>query len=117
VQARRESTEMGNPSHDQRFHPELEVIEPNLPIVDCHHHLWHPHAHRYLIDAFAADIAAGHTVLATVYVECGAMYRRRGPEAFRPVGEAEFAAGMAAMSDSGLFGPTRICAGFSARPT
>lgn len=88
------------------------VIEPDLPIVDCHHHLWLRPEHRYLIDEYAADLASGHKVLASVYVECNAMYRQHGPDALRCVGEAEFAAGMAAMSDSGLFGPTRICAGF-----
>jgi L-fuconolactonase len=92
---------------------EVEVIEPDLPIIDCHHHLWHPSSPRYLAHEFQADIlASGHNVLATVYVEGSAMYRTRGPEALRSVGEAEFVAGMAAMSDSGLVGPTRICAGF-----
>jgi L-fuconolactonase len=90
----------------------VEVIEPDLPIIDCHHHLWLHAGKRYLIDEFAADLASGHNVLATVYVECNAMYRQSGPAALRPVGEAEFVAGMAAMSDSGQFGPTRICAGF-----
>jgi L-fuconolactonase len=88
------------------------VIEPDLPIIDPHHHLWvHPHG-RYLIEEFQADLASGHNVLATVYAECSAMYRKSGPEALRCVGEAEFVAGMAAMSDSGSFGPTRICAAF-----
>lgn len=89
-----------------------EVIEPDLPIIDPHHHLWVNHHGRYLLDEFAADLASGHKVLATVYVECSAMYRRSGPEVLRPVGEAEFVAGMAAMSESGLFGPTHVCAGF-----
>ena len=88
------------------------IIAPELPIIDPHHHLWiQPHG-RYLIDEFRADLATGHNVLATVYVECSAMYRKSGPEALRTVGEAEFVAGMAAMSESGHFGPTRICAGF-----
>lgn len=89
-----------------------EVIEPDLPIIDSHHHLWVLPAGRYVIDEFAADLASGHNVVATVFVECNAMYRRTGPAALRPVGEAEFVAGMAAMSDSGHFGPTRICAAF-----
>ena len=38
------------------------------------------------------------------------MYRTRGPSHLRPVGEVEFAAGMAAMSDSGNYGATRACA-------
>jgi predicted TIM-barrel fold metal-dependent hydrolase len=89
------------------------VLEPDLPIVDCHHHLWHPQAPRYWADAFHDDIqASGHRVLATVYVECSAMNRRDGPAHLRGVGEAEFVAGMAAVSDSGHYGPTRVCAGF-----
>src|SRR6202011_6374944 len=57
------------------------------------------------------DIASGHNVIATVYVDCRSMYRARGPEAFRPVGEVEFANGVAAMSASGGYGPAAICAG------
>lgn len=89
-----------------------EVIEPELPIIDPHHHLLVHTGHRYLIEEFQADLASGHNVQATVYVECSAMYRQSGPVEMRSVGEAEFVAGMAAMSDSGLYGPTRICAGF-----
>jgi predicted TIM-barrel fold metal-dependent hydrolase len=37
------------------------------------------------------------------------MYRRSGPEAMRPVGEMEFVAGVAAMSESGAFGATGVC--------
>ena len=33
------------------------------------------------------------------------MYRARGPVEMKPVGEVEFAAGVAAMSDSGIYGP------------
>lgn len=86
------------------------IIQPELPIIDPHHHLWWRPGSKYFLDEFAADLATGHNVLATVYVESGAMYRRTGPEQMRPVGEAEFAAGMAAMSGSGQFGPTRVCA-------
>ena len=35
----------------------------------------------------------------------------RGPCEMRPVGETEFVAGIAAMSDSGQYGPTRVAAG------
>jgi L-fuconolactonase len=89
------------------------AIDPALPIIDCHHHLWHPHASRYFADAFLSDIASsGHRIEATVYVEASAMLRRDGPAELRPVGEAEFAAGQAAMADSGAFGPTRVGAAF-----
>lgn len=86
------------------------VVEPDLPIIDAHHHLWDPPGRRYLLDEILADTRAGHTVTATVFVECGAMYRASGPEAFRRVGEVEFASGIAAQSDSGLYGNTRVCA-------
>jgi predicted TIM-barrel fold metal-dependent hydrolase len=39
------------------------------------------------------------------------MYRASGSEELRPVGETEFVAGIAAMSDSGGYGQTRIAAG------
>jgi len=112
-----------------------EIIEPELPIVDPHHHLWfhpdpvlaalerqesltvrsllpafrrHP---RYLFDEFLADLNTGHDVRATVFVEVHAMYRARGPQMLQSVGEVEFANGMAAMAASGLFGDIGICAG------
>src|ERR1700680_2707272 len=88
-----------------------EVIDPSRPIVDPHHHLWDRGGQRYMIEEMAADIASGHNIVATVYVDCRAMYRARGPEAFRPVGEVEFANGVAAMSASGSYGPAAICAG------
>lgn len=92
-----------------------ETLEPALEICDPHHHLWefrHERvAHKYLLDEILADLNAGHNIVSTVFIECGAMYRTSGPEAFRAVGETEFVNGVAAMSESGLYGPCRIAAG------
>lgn len=88
-----------------------EVIDPQRPIIDPHHHLWDRGGQRYMIEEMAADIASGHNIVATVYVDCRSMYRATGPEAFRPVGEVEFANGVAAMSASGGYGPAAMCAG------
>jgi predicted TIM-barrel fold metal-dependent hydrolase len=88
-----------------------EVLDPERPIVDPHHHLWDRGGQRYLLDDITSDIASGHNVIATVYVEARSMYRAKGPEAFRPVGEVEFANGAAAMSASGSYGPAAVCAG------
>jgi len=95
-------------------HSETEgiVLEPDLPIIDSHHHLWIRDGKQYLQDEFARDVSSGHNILATVFVECGAMYRSSGPSALFPVGEAEFVAGVAAMSDRGHFGRSNICAAF-----
>ncbi len=107
------------------------ILEPDLPIVDPHHHLWdrpaaliaalppprHGFEHiirrvpRYLLDELLADMKRGHNVVATVFLECGSMYRADGPQAMRPVGETEFVNGAAAMCASNLYGPVRACAG------
>ncbi|MCH9672972.1 MAG: amidohydrolase [Gammaproteobacteria bacterium] len=88
-----------------------EPIDPTLPIVDPHHHLWCRDGHQYFLDELLEDTSSGHNIVATVFVECHAMYRRHGPEAMRPVGEVEFANGIAAMSASGQFGDTQAVAG------
>jgi predicted TIM-barrel fold metal-dependent hydrolase len=88
-----------------------EALEPALPIIDPHHHVWDDARGRYFIDELAEDIGSGHNIVATVFVEAGAMYRATGPAAERPVGEIEFANGVAAMSASGRYGKTQLCAG------
>lgn len=88
-----------------------EILEPELPICDPHHHLWDHPGRRYLLDELLADTGSGHNVVATVFVECMSMYRADGPEAMRPVGETEFVNGLAAMSASGRYGPMRMAAG------
>jgi predicted TIM-barrel fold metal-dependent hydrolase len=88
-----------------------DIIDPARPIVDPHHHLWDRGGLRYMIEEMADDIASGHNVIATVYVDCRSMYRASGPEAFRPVGEVEFANGVAAMAASGGYGKALICNG------
>jgi predicted TIM-barrel fold metal-dependent hydrolase len=107
------------------------IVEPELPIIDPHHHLWDrpteilqnlPRSDhgfmeiirrvpRYLFDELLADLGSGHDVRATVYMECGAMYRADAPEPLQCVGETEFVNGVAAMSASGIYGKVRACAG------
>src|SRR5262245_38816997 len=111
--------------------PDEPILEPDLPIVHPPHHPWDRPAAllahmpktghgfeeiirrtpRYLLDELLADLGSGHDVRATVYLECGAMYRAGGPEALRCVGETEFVNGVAAMTASGLYGKVRACAG------
>ena len=88
-----------------------DVIDAKRPIVDPHHHLWDRGGQRYLIEEISADIASGHNIIATVYVEARSMYRAKGPEEMRVVNEVAFANGAAAMSASGGYGPAQICAG------
>lgn len=102
---------------------EEQPIDPGRPIVDPHHHLW-DHGpvpgvavspKPFLLQEFVQTIdASGHNVAQTVYLECSSMYRREGPVDFRPVGETEFANGMAAMAASGRYGNCRVAAGIVA---
>ena len=111
--------------------PTEAILEPALPIIDPHHHLWQRpkgffdnlptplHGFtkvskltpRYLLDELLADFNSGHNIVASVFVQCGAMYRADGPAAFKPVGETEFVNGVAAMCASGTYGAVRACAG------
>jgi L-fuconolactonase len=86
-------------------------LEPGVPIVDPHHHLWDHPGSRYILDEIVRDTGSGHRVLATIFVECMSMYRADGPEAMKPVGETEFVNGIAAQSASGQYGETRVAAG------
>ena len=88
-----------------------EIIDPDLPICDPHHHLWHFPTNRYLLPELLADIGSGHNVESTVFVECTAFYRAGGPAELRVVGETEFVNGAAAMAASGRYGKVRACAG------
>jgi predicted TIM-barrel fold metal-dependent hydrolase len=92
-----------------------EALEPDLPICDPHHHLWDfrrgPVQERYLLDEIIDDLAGGHNVVSTVFIECGAMFKADGPEPLRCIGETEFVNGIAAMSASGNYGKARIAAG------
>ncbi len=103
---------MGQTAPDEEWLAKLEepILEPDLAIVDSHHHLWLRGDNRYLLPEFATDLASGHNIVATIFAECRAMYRQAGPEAERSLGETEFVAGQAAMSAGGQFGPTRACA-------
>ena len=87
------------------------IIEPDLPIVDPHHHLWDRPGWRYLLPELLEDLSSGHNIVSTVYLQARAMHRAGGPEELRPVGETEFVNGVAAMSASGTYGKTRICEG------
>jgi L-fuconolactonase len=86
------------PSVDTRWLARLSeaIIDPTLPIIDAHHHLWEVTGYRYLLDDLLADLDSGHNVRATVFVQCGYGYRSEGPVHLRPVGETQR---MAAVGD------------------
>jgi predicted TIM-barrel fold metal-dependent hydrolase len=112
-----------------------EILEPDLPIIDTHHHLWmlpeatlaaygkadsigmrqmfpiYSRTARYLLDDFMADVRTGHNIVGTVFLEAHSMYRVAGPPEMKSVGEVEFANGSAAMCAAGNYGNIRVAAG------
>ena len=79
-----------------------EPIDPAMPIIDAHHHLWDRQNWRYLLDDLLADTNSGHNILGTVFVQARAIHRKDGPEEMKPVGETEFVNGVAAMAATPL---------------
>jgi predicted TIM-barrel fold metal-dependent hydrolase len=72
------------------------AIEPDLPIIDTHHHLWTPSPfprwETYGPVELRDDIAnCGHNIIGTVYTDSHYNYRTDGPEDLRLVGETEYA--------------------------
>jgi L-fuconolactonase len=97
---------------------EEAALEPDLPIVDPHHHLWdlRPGVPRFMFPEILAEIVGSkHKIMQTVFIECGSMYRADGPRDMRFVGEVEFVNGVAAQSASGNYGPTRIASSIVGR--
>ena len=87
------------------------ILEPDLPILDSHIHLFDLPGNRYMLDDYLADAQAGHNIRGAIYCESQAFKRKDGPEHLRPLGEVEFANGVAAMCDSGVYGSCRVGVG------
>ena len=85
-------------------------LEPELPICDPHHHLWDRANDRYFLEDLLRDTSS-HNIVATVAVECRAMYRKEGPADFKPVGETEFLDGVAAQAASTPGNTTSVASG------
>lgn len=89
----------------QRAEP---ILDPGLPIIDPHHHIWDQPDQRYLLPELLADTGSGHDIRATVFIQCGAQYDMAEPPERRPLGETRF---MARVAEAALGGHTRACAG------
>ena len=72
-----------------------EIINPELPIIDPHHHLWNGDnqlagSFPYLIENLNEDTFSGHNIVGTIFMECAQGYFLDGEEKYKPVGETEF---------------------------
>jgi predicted TIM-barrel fold metal-dependent hydrolase len=88
--------------------PPEAILDPELAILDAHHHLFdRPHL-RYMAEDYLDNVNAGHKVVGSVYIETQAFARLDGPEELRPVGEVEFAN---LVAEASADGPCRTAAG------
>ena len=80
-----------------------EIIDPDRPIIDPHHHLWKtmPGIDPYLLEDLWADTNAGHNITHTVFMECRAEYDTAAPEHLQSVGETKFVTELAKKSEQG----------------
>ncbi|TDV02355.1 amidohydrolase family protein [Paraburkholderia caballeronis] len=67
------------------------ALEPGLPIIDAHHHLWEFPDKRYRTRDLLDDLASGHNIRATVFVECKTHYDTDAPVELASAGEMRFA--------------------------
>ena len=76
------------------------VLDPELAIIDPHHHLWRVPSPwgTYDLDDLWADTGSGHNVEQTVFIDARSGYRQDGPEHLKPVGESAFIATVAEQS-------------------
>ena len=97
-----------------------EPIDPDIPIVDSHHHLFDEDdgllakicdRSRFLVGEYADYVSDGHNVVASIVVEGHTRYRADGPERLRVVGETEFLNDQGAIGASGLRHGVRVAAG------
>jgi len=78
------------------------ALEPELAICDPHHHVWEHPGSRYLLEELLLDLAGGHRIVSTVFVECLQKYKQDGAESLRPVGETEFIEKLASENSSSI---------------
>ena len=103
-----------------------EALEPELEIVDSHHHLWDmrelpqgvnpfgifKQKHYMLEDLLDDCLGGGHNVTHTVYAEAHAFHSADCPDpVMAPLGEVVAAQGVAAICASGKYGNFRAAAG------
>lgn len=76
-----------------------DILEPERPIIDPHHHLWKKRlGGDYLLEELWSDTGSGHNICKTMFMECRAFYLREGPEYLRPTGETLYISELAKQS-------------------
>jgi len=75
---------------DNKTQNSPDILFPDLPICDPHHHFFDNPEQHYLLKEFSKDIKSGHNIVRSVYIDCHSNYYDDGPEELKPVGETKF---------------------------
>lgn len=91
------------------------AIEPELPIIDAHHHVWEkepfpPFDPYDETDLFADMEGCGHNIVGTVFTDSHTSYLIDGPEHLRVVGETRYAERIAELALERGGGAAGACA-------
>jgi L-fuconolactonase len=88
-----------------------DIIDPELPICDPHHHLWDFPDRRYLLKELFEDIGGGHNIVQTVFVESESAKKQDIIQRLEPVRETRFTHDITEQNESRQYGTTRVAAG------
>jgi L-fuconolactonase len=88
-----------------------DTIDPDLTICDAHHHLWYETDDRYTLEDYLQDIAGGHRIIQTVFVESREMLSQGRSPDMQPVGETEYIERIMSQSSRKKTGETQVAAG------
>lgn len=83
-----------------------DIIDPDLPICDCHHHLWDNPDNTYMLEQFFRDISGSHNITKTVFIESASVN-----QVMQPLEETQFVHDLTCPENTALFGKTEVGAG------
>ena len=88
-----------------------EILDPERPIIDPHHHLWKRGlGFDYMLEELWQDTGSGLNIISTVFMECHAFYDRDVPKHLQSIGETRTIAEVARQSAENTEGNPPVAA-------
>lgn len=100
-----------------------DIVLPHLPVIDAHMHLWDRIGFDYFAPEFLADVADGHDVQSSIYVECGMAYDAFSADPMLAVDETRYVQRQIALATGqphklaeGILGAANLLLGDAVQP-